>query len=126
MADLAISKTCFRNGTWEGIIRQKTGAGEPPEIQVLFQDQPLEGVEISEGTADDAWDLKITIPQEAIADGVQTFVIAEAGQQGQRLDSFTLIAGEAAVDDMRAEIDLLRAELDMLKRAFRRHCVETS
>jgi len=27
---------------------------------------------------------------------------------------------------MRVEMDLLRAELDMLKRAFRRHCLETS
>jgi hypothetical protein len=27
---------------------------------------------------------------------------------------------------LRAEVDLLRAELDMLKRAFRRHCVETT
>lgn len=126
MAELEIRKTCFRNGTWEGVVRHTGSNGLPPELQVLFQDQPLEGVELSEGTQDDEWNLRITIPKEAIADGVQTFVIADGGNQGQKIANFTLIAGEAAVDDMRAEIDLLRAELDMLKRAFRRHCLETS
>jgi hypothetical protein len=51
---------------------------------------------------EDLWLLQVTIPEEAIADG------------------------EALGDDMRVEIELPRAELDMLKRAFRRHCVETS
>jgi len=46
--------------------------------------------------------LQVPIPEEAIADG------------------------EALGDDMCVEIELPRAELDMLKRAFRRHCVETS
>ena len=65
------------------------------------------------------------IPAEAIADGVQTFVITDQ-ISSERLGYFTLIAGEALGDDMRVEVELLRAELDMLKRAFRRHCVETS
>ncbi len=43
----------------------------------------------------------------------------------QVLGHFTLIAGVAMEDDIRAELDLLRAEIDLLKRAFRRHCVET-
>jgi len=51
---------------------------------------------------EDLWLLQVPIPEEAIADG------------------------EALGDDMRVEIELPRAELDMLKRAFRRHCVETS
>ena len=38
----------------------------------------------------------------------------------------TIVTGVAMEDDVRAEIDLLRAELDMLKRAFRRHCLETT
>ena len=37
-----------------------------------------------------------------------------------------MITGEPLGDDIRAEVELLRAELDMLKRAFRRHCLETS
>lgn len=64
------------------------------------------------------------IPAEAVADGVQTFVIFDAAGS-TRLGDFTLIAGEAVSDDLRAEVELLRAELDMLKRAFRRHCLET-
>ena len=64
------------------------------------------------------------MPQEAICDGVQTFAIREAASD-EVLGSFTLIAGEALGDDLRAEVSLLRAELDMLKRAFRRHCLET-
>jgi len=126
MSDLTVTKIRFRNGTWEGMIQNAADTGLPPDIQVLFQDQPLEGVSITEGNASSEWNLHITIPTEAIADGVQTFVITEGGNAGQKLESFSLIAGEATVDDMRAEIELLRAELDMLKRAFRRHCLETS
>ncbi|WP_278923925.1 MULTISPECIES: hypothetical protein [Pseudophaeobacter] len=126
MSKLTVTKIRFRNGTWEGVITGANDTGLPPDIQVLFQDRPLDGVVISEGSTDAEWNLHITIPATAIADGVQTFVIAEGGSGGQKLDSFSLIAGEAAVDDMRAEIELLRAELDMLKRAFRRHCLETT
>lgn len=123
MSDLTVTKIRFQNGTWEGVIQNAGDSGLPPDIQVLYQDQPIEGLLISEGSSASEWALHITIPAQAISDGVQTFVIAEGGK---KLESFSLIAGEAAVDDMRAEIDLLRAELDMLKRAFRRHCLETS
>lgn len=126
MSDLSITKIRFRNGTWEGVIQNAKDNGLKPDVQVLYQDQPLGEVSITEGTAASEWNLHITIPTEAISDGVQTFVIADSGSGGQKLESFSLVAGEAAVDDMRAEIDLLRAELDMLKRAFRRHCLETS
>lgn len=126
MSDLTVSKIRFRNGTWEGVVQTKADNGLPPEIQVMYQDRPLDCAKLSEGNSSREWILHIAIPTEAIADGVQTFVIAEGGSGGQKLASFSLIAGEAAVDDMRAEIDLLRAELDMLKRAFRRHCLETT
>ncbi|WP_122072170.1 hypothetical protein [Pseudophaeobacter sp. EL27] len=126
MSDLTITKIRFHNGTWEGVIQNAADNGLPPDIQVLYQDRPLEGISITEGAATSEWNLHIAIPAQAISDGVQTFVIAEGGSGGQKLQSFSLIAGEAAVDDMRAEIELLRAELDMLKRAFRRHCLETS
>ena len=42
------------------------------------------------------------------------------------LASFSIVAGDALAEDIRAELSLLRAELDMLKKAFRRHCVETA
>lgn len=126
MSELTVSKIRFHNATWEGVIQNAGDSGLPPDIQVMFQDKPLPDVSISEGTTAGEWALQITVPPHAIADGVQTFVITEAGSGGQKLDSFSLVAGEAAVDDMRAEIELLRAELDMLKRAFRRHCLETT
>jgi hypothetical protein len=41
------------------------------------------------------------------------------------LGSFSIVAGDALAEDIRAELSLLRAELDMLKKGFRRHCLET-
>ncbi len=125
MTDVTVTKTRFRNGVWEGIVEGSAETGEAPAIRVTYLDQPLDAVEITPNGDDGAWLLKIPVPQKAIADGVHTFLIRDAGTD-QKLADFTMIAGEAATDDMRAEIALLRAELDMLKRAFRRHCVETT
>lgn len=123
MSELTLTKIRLRNGIWEGRV---TGApaGQRPEISVRHHDEPVETVELTEDESGD-WDLKITIPALAIADGVQSFVIFDPAT-GAKLGDFALIAGEAASEHLRAEVDLLRAELDMLKRAFRRHCIETS
>ena len=102
----------MRRGVWEGIITN-AHPGQP-QLSVTHLNKE-----------EDLWLLQVPIPEEAIADGVQTFVISDK-IDGARIGHFTLIAGEALGDDMRVEIELLRAELDMLKRAFRRHCVETS
>ena len=69
--------------------------------------------------------MALPIPAALLNDGVQNFVIRDA-RADRRLNYFTIITGSPAEDDLRAEIELLRAELDMLKRAFRRHCVESS
>lgn len=124
MTDLTLTKTRMRNGRWEGRI---TGAGpgaQRPDIRVTHQDAPVEGVELEQGDEPGAWDISIPVPDHAIADGVQTFLIIDAATE-TKLGDFALIAGEAVADDLRAEVELLRAELDMLKRAFRRHCLET-
>ena len=71
-----------------------------------------------------SWAARFEIPPETLSDGVQSFLVTEA-DSGKRIADFTILAGEALGDDIRAEIALLRAELDMLKHAFRRHCVET-
>ena len=71
------------------------------------------------------WVLRVPVPADRIADGVQTFLIRD-GDSGEVLDSFALLAGEALSQDIRAEMALMRAELDLLKQAFRRHCRETS
>lgn len=119
---MELTETILRDAVWQGIL---TGVPDAePNLLVTWRDRPVEGIELA---PDDSgrWTLRVPVPSEAVSDGVQTFVIADAGS-GERLASFTLIAGAPAADDIRAEIELLRAELDMLKSAFRRHCVETA
>ncbi len=125
MTDLTLTKIQMRNAIWEGRIQDSGKSGARPDIEVRYLDSPLETVELSEGDDAGQWKIAVTIPAQAIADGVHTFLIYDAASD-TKLGDFTLIAGETAADDMRAEIELLRAELDMLKRAFRRHCIETT
>ncbi len=124
MSDYTVTKARIHAGTWEGLV---TGPkGTEPQIAVMHQDEPLQGVAL---TADPAqagsWQLRITIPPELLGDGVQVFLINDA-KTGEKLDSFTIITGEPLDDDIRAELRLVRAELDMLKKAFRRHCLESA
>lgn len=123
MSELGVTKTRFRAGVWEGIVR---GSGDSePDLRVMYDDRPVEDVELSGNETQGEWTIRVPVPQEAIADGVQTVVIYD-GATDTKLADFTLIGGEAVPEDLRAEVTLLRAELDMLKRAFRRHCVETA
>lgn len=123
MSTLELTKTKMRQGVWQGVI---TGAGDDaPKIRVTHQNQVVEGVDLVRNDKADHWLLSITIPPEAISDGVQTLMIQDAVTETD-LGHITVMAGEILGDDIRAEMDLLRAELDMLKRAFRRHCVETA
>lgn len=122
MSDLTITKIRFRNGRWVGHV---SGGGEQPDITVLYLDQPVSDVSLSETETAGVWELVIPIPSAAVADGVHSFVITCAGQD-KPLYHFTLLGGDVDSTDLRTEVDLLRAELDMLKRAFRRHCVETA
>ncbi|NCO85924.1 MAG: hypothetical protein GW886_04745 [Rhodobacterales bacterium] len=123
MPDMTLTRTRLLAGQWEAVLSAPDGAR--PEIAVTHLGRALAGVEVTQTEEAGQWLLRVPVPLEAIADGVQTFVITDAAT-GAQLDSFTIIAGEALAEDLRAEIDLLRAELDMLKRAFRRHCVETA
>jgi hypothetical protein len=128
MSAFTLTKTRFREGLWEGILSTEGTAA--PDVEVTLNDQPVTGVMVTEvaGKAREAgaqWLLQVPVPAEAIGDGVQTFLITDAATNGV-LQSFSLISGEALGDDIRAEVDLLRAELDMLKKAFRRHCLETT
>ncbi|MCT4553172.1 MAG: hypothetical protein N4A53_00635 [Pelagimonas sp.] len=124
MSAFDLTKTRFREGVWEGLLTSSDPDGPQPEITVSLADRPVRGVAITATSKPGRWVLEIPVPAEAVGDGVQTFVIRDAIAESV-LGSFTLIAGEALGDDIRAEMDLLRAELDMLKRAFRRHCLET-
>jgi hypothetical protein len=122
MADMRLTKIRMLAGQWEGVL---TGAGAtPPAIRVTHLGDAIGGVQIVAESQPGEWAIRVPIPAERIADGVQTFLITD-GASGETLERFAIVAGEPLADDLRAEIDLLRAELDMLKRAFRRHCVET-
>ncbi len=122
MTTLTLTHTRMRHGIWEGEIEQ-SGSGVP-QISVTHLGTPVPDVAVTEEGDAGTWRVQVPIPAEAIADGVQVFVLTDA-TDGEKLGHFTLIAGEALGDDIRVEMELLRAELDMLKRAFRRHCVET-
>ena len=82
----------------------------PPEVGGL-------GVPEEDMARHIAWDVG--------ARGVTLGLAARLGS-GAVISTFSLLAGDLLDHDLRAEISLLRAELDMLKRAFRRHCAETT
>ncbi len=123
MSTLKLSKTRMRQGVWQGIVTQ-TGTGVP-QIEVSHQNHILADVTLTRDEAAGHWVLTIPIPPDAIADGVQTLIIRDKIADA-KIGHVTLLAGDDLDDDIRAEMDLLRAELDMLKRAFRRHCLETT
>jgi hypothetical protein len=118
-----LTKTRIRAGVWQGIL---TGVAGEPRLEVLLQERLIPGVAVAPAIdKPGAWAVTVPIPADALSEGVQTFLIREAGMT-ETLAHFTIITGVPMEDDVRAELDLLRAELDMLKRAFRRHCLETT
>ncbi|HDY94978.1 MAG: hypothetical protein KBT62_09535 [Sulfitobacter litoralis] len=123
MSNLTLTKTHMIDGTWQGIV---TGAGDAqPDLAVTHADADVAGIKLVHNAGSDHWVLSIPVPAAAIADGIHTLLVADR-TSGTTLASITLIGDEVTGPNLRAEVDLLRAELDMLKRAFRRHCVETS
>ena len=123
MQDISLTKTRLIGGVWEGIL-QGAGASEPT-LKVTHMGEAVTGWSVTHDPKDDTWLVQVPVPLDRIADGVQTFIISEAETDTQ-LASFAMLSGEGLAEDIRAEMDLLRAELDMLKKAFRRHCVETT
>lgn len=123
MTALQLTKTSLKQGVWQGII---TGMGEDaPKIEVTHENTALTDIVLTHNESADHWTLSVPIPRDAIADGVHILMIRDT-ETGEKIGHITLQADEVAGDDLRAEMELMRAELDMLKRAFRRHCVETS
>jgi hypothetical protein len=122
MSDLKLTKTRLFEGVWEGFL---TSSGQTqPDLEVTHLNDPVLGLELTEDRENGHWVVRVPVPVSALSDGVQTFLIRDK-VSGEVLESFSILAGEALGDDIRAEVTLLREELDMLKRAFRRHCVET-
>jgi hypothetical protein len=127
MTDFKLTKTRIQAGVYEGVISTASNdAAHDPIVTVYLLEEEVGDVTISEDpTLAQTWHLKIRIPSDVLTDGIQTFLIYDV-RGDEKLDSFTIITGEPLNDDLQAEVDLLRAELDMLKKAFRRHCVETT
>lgn len=122
MIEKRLTKTRIRAGVWEGVF---SGTEAAPQLEVLLLERQIAGVTVDAVVGRSGeWAVRVPIPSDALYEGVQTFLIREAGSD-ETLAHFTVITGAAMEDDMRAEVDLLRQELDMLKRAFRRHCLET-
>lgn len=126
MTQLTLTKTRIQAGTYEGVLRAGGDLDAGLELDAVHLEQSLGTLSIEEDNALDlTWHVRVPIPASVLSDGIQTFLIIDKST-GDTLDSFTVITGEPLDDDLRGEIDLLRAELDMLKKAFRRHCVETT
>ena len=121
MSEMRLVKTAIRDGVWRAELQ---GGEAAPEVVVSHLNAPLEGVRVREA-GEGVYALEVPIPAELLSDGVQSFVVTDAKSEA-RLGHFTIITGQPAGEDLRAEIELLRAELDMLKSAFRRHCLETA
>ncbi|MEM8578077.1 MAG: hypothetical protein AAGF60_09525 [Pseudomonadota bacterium] len=121
MSEVTLTPLGIKGGVWSGLLSGDVVG--VPQVKAHHAQREVEGVKVTERGAD-GWLIQVPIPADTIADGVQTYVLTLA--DGTDLGSFALLAGEGLGHDIRAEMALLRAELDMLKRAFRRHCTETS
>lgn len=125
MSLFTLTKTRFAEGHWEGVLKTQLDGAATPKLVVTHLERPIDGVILKPAEQAGEWSVRVPIPADTIGDGVQTFLIRDASSN-DTLQAISLIGGDALADDIRAEMDLLRAELDMLKRAFRRHCLETS
>ncbi len=119
---ITLTQTRIFEGWWEGVL---DGAiDEAPAVEAWHLDQRLGGVEVQPMPGGKGKQMvRFPIPTLILSEGVQT-VLFRLGDEV--LAHLTLIAGVPMEEDLRAEISLLRAELDLLKRAFRRHCAETT
>ncbi len=123
MAETTLTKTRLTAGRYEGVL---ACSGTPPVLEAVHLDRVLGGVEVTPMDSHPGHHLVgFDIPSAALSDGVQTINLRSAADN-EVLDRITILAGEPLEQDIRAEMLQLREELELLKRAFRRHCVETS
>jgi hypothetical protein len=122
-----LTANTIRAGVWQGVVSLPGDAGaEPPQLEMRCMDQRIDGLGIEKMAAQPGhWALRLPIPATFLAEGVQNFLLVHTPDQTV-LGSFAILSGTPLEEDLRAEIALLRAELDMLKKAFRRHCLETT
>lgn len=109
-------------GCWTGILRADT---PPLPPQVIHRGQAVAAAAMRPA-GPGQWAVSADLPPAVIEDGVHSLLLVAQGEGAgtQVLASLTLIAGEAAKDELLAEVAQLRAELDLLKREFRRFAAE--
>ncbi|MBP6677842.1 MAG: hypothetical protein KA156_02010 [Paracoccus sp.] len=115
----------LRGGIWQGVVQR---AAPPGRLLLIHAGRRVAEARVTpEGEG--RWRVAIAIPAERLSDGVQTFLLledpadsdgAQPAPDAVQLAHLTLIAGEMADTDLRAELDLLRSELDLVKRELRR------
>ncbi|MBT9384112.1 hypothetical protein KM176_09600 [Pseudooceanicola sp. CBS1P-1] len=115
MSAMTLTPLRLAEGRWHAQIEAPGTA--PPALSVTWFDRPVAGIRLGPGPRPGLWDLVVPVPQEALCDGLQVFLVR--GGDGTLLGQFCLLAGALPQDSLHAEVALLRAELDLLKRAFR-------
>ena len=71
-----LTRTKVRAGVWEGML---TGTAKPPLLSVTHLSTQVAGAEITPVPgAPGQYRVRVPIPVELLADGVQTFVISDA------------------------------------------------
>ena len=119
MSQISVSSGTITGGIWSGVVRCADATARP-DIEIVHPERPIAQTTLHPiAETPGAWRLEVPIPVDLLNDGVQTFIIRHRAI-GTRLGSFTLIAGTALDEDIRAEIGTLRAELDLLKQVVRR------
>jgi hypothetical protein len=126
MSEYVVTKRRMIEARWNAVVTRADGATieDTPKLSVTLDGKPVLGVSLKAGE-NGTWEMIVPVPAEAVSDGIRTVLIADSETE-ETLAGFSLLSGEALDEDLRAEVELMRQELDMLKRAFRRHCVETS
>ncbi|MCV2893488.1 hypothetical protein [Lentibacter sp. XHP0401] len=126
MSEYVVTKRRMIEARWNAVVTRADGAPieDTPKLSVTLDGKPVLGVSLKAGE-NGTWEMIVPVPAEAVSDGIRTVLIADSETE-ETLAGFSLLSGEALDEDLRAEVELMRQELDMLKRAFRRHCVETS
>jgi len=120
---MELTKTRLHAGVWEGELSYQTS--DLPEVLVATYGQEIGDCKVLQDPAKvDSWVVRFEIPPSLISDGIQTFTMT-LKDTGEKIGSFSIVAGEGLAEDLREEMSLLREELDMLKSAFRRHCSDT-
>jgi len=126
MSEFVVTKRRMIEARWNAVVSRADGTAiaETPKLSVTLDGKPVLGVSLKAGGEGD-WEMIVPVPAEAVSDGIRTIIVQDSVTD-ESLASFSLLSGEALDEDLRAEVDLLRQELDKLKRAFRRHCVEST